>query len=105
MTHTNKFDLIKWLNENKATNEIKAIAGGSPLEQFKQAIYKLVEKDFGVEEREEIKRRIEPLTKVLEVEYTLQDFISELDEIDFEDGTIAYTVYVYRTMLFGDNRS
>ena len=44
MAHTNKFDLGKWLNENKTTNEIKAIAARSPLEEFKQTIYKLIEK-------------------------------------------------------------
>ena len=99
MTHTNKFDLIKWLNENKTTNEIKAIAGGSPLEQFKQAIYKLVEKEYGVEEREEIETIIGPLTKYIEVEYETGDFVIGIDD-DMEEG--QFITYVYRTMIFGE---
>lgn len=99
MSHTNKFDLVKWVNENKTTNEIKAIAGGSPLEQFKQTIYRLVEKEYGVEEREEIKSIIGPLTKYIEVEYETDDFIGGVDE-DMEEG--QFITYVYRTMIFGE---
>ena len=91
--------LVRVIKENKATNEIKAIAGGSPLEQFKQTIYKLVEKEYGVEEREEIKSIIEPQKKYIEVEYLLDDFIGGIDE-DMEEG--QFTTYVYRTMIFGE---
>lgn len=99
MSHSNKFDLVKWINENKATNEIKAIAGGSPLEQFKQTIYILVEKEYGVEEREEIEAIIEPQKKYIEVEYLTDDFIGGIDE-DMEEG--QFITYVYRTMIFGE---
>ena len=100
MAHKDNFNVGKWLNENKTTNEIKAIAGGSPLEQFKQTIYRLVEKEYGVEEREEIKSIIGPLTKYIEVEYETDDFIGGIDE-DMEEG--QFITYVYRTMIFGDN--
>lgn len=99
MIHKDNFNVGKWINENKATNEIKAIAGGSPLEQFKQTIYRLVEKEYGVEEREEIKSIIGPLTKYIEVEYETDDFIGGIDE-DMEEG--QFITYVYRTMIFGE---
>ena len=99
MIYKDNFNVGKWINENKATNEIKAIAGGSPLEQFKQTIYRLVEKEYGVEEREEIKSIIGPLTKYIEVEYETDDFIGGIDE-DMEEG--QFITYVYRTMIFGE---
>jgi hypothetical protein len=98
MAHTNKFDLGKWLNENKTTNEIKAIAARGPLEEFKQTIYKLIEKDYGVEERDQIKAIIQPLKNILDIETLLDNFTSRIDEEESE-----YTLYVYRTMLFGNN--
>ena len=99
MIHKDNLNVGKRINENKATNEIKAIAGGSPLEQFKQTIYRLVEKEYGVEEREEIKSIIGPLTKYIEVEYETDDFIGGIDE-DMEEG--QFITYVYRTMIFGE---
>lgn len=98
MAHTNKFDLVKWLNENKTTNEIKAIAARGPLEEFKQTIYRLIEKDYGVEERDQIKAIIQPWKNILDIETLLDNFTSRIDEEESE-----YTLYVYRTMLFGDN--
>lgn len=98
MAHTNKFDLVKWLNENKTTNEIKAIAARGPLEEFKQTIYRLIEKDYGVEERDQIKAIIQPQKNILNIEALLDGFTSRIDEEESE-----YTLYVYRTMLFGDN--
>lgn len=98
MAHTNKFDLVKWLNENKTTNEIKAIAARGPLEEFKQTIYKLIEKDYGVYERDQIKAIIQPQKNILNIETLLDNFTSRMDEESSE-----YSLYVYRTMLFGDN--
>jgi hypothetical protein len=100
MAHKDNFNVGKWINENKTTNEIKAIAGGSPLEQFKQTIYKLIKEDYGVEEKNQIKAIIEPLRSVLLVETELDDFIAEIDE-DFEEN--QFITYVYRTMIFGNN--
>ena len=98
MAHTNKFDLGKWLNENKTTNEIKAIAARGPLEEFKQTIYRLIEKDYGIEEKEEIKAIIQPQKNILNIETLLDNFTSRMDEESSE-----YSLYVYRTMIFGDN--
>ena len=98
MSYTNKFDLVKWLNENKTTNEIKAIAARGPLEEFKQTIYKLIEKDYGVYERDQIKAIIQPLKNILDIETLLDNFTSRMEEAESE-----YSLYVYRTMLFGDN--
>jgi hypothetical protein len=100
MAHKDNFNVGKWINENKTTNEIKAIAAGSPLEQFKQTIYKLIEEDYGVEEKNQIKAIIEPLRSVLDVEIELDDFIGRIDE-DFEEN--QFIAYVYRTMIFGNN--
>lgn len=98
MSYTNKFDLVKWLNENKTTNEIKAIAARGPLEEFKQTIYRLIEKDYGVYERDQIKAIIQPLKNILDIETLLDNFTSRIDEEESE-----YSLYVYRTMIFGDN--
>ena len=98
MAHANKFDLGKWLNENKTTNEIKAIAARGPLEEFKQTIYRLIEKDYGIEEKEEIKAIIQPQKNILNIEALLDGFTSRIDEEESE-----YSLYVYRTMIFGDN--
>jgi hypothetical protein len=100
MAHKDNFNVGKWINENKTTNEIKAIAARGPLEEFKQTIYKLIEKEYGVEEKNQIKAIIEPLRSVLDVENELDDFIAEIDE-DFEEN--QFITYVYRTMLFGNN--
>ena len=98
MTHKDNFNVGKWINENKTTNEIKAIAARGPLEEFKQTIYKLIEKDYGVEERDQIKAIIQPLKNILDIETLLDNFTSRMDEEESE-----YSLYVYRTMLFGDN--
>jgi pilus assembly protein TadC len=101
MTHEDNFNIKKWINENKVTNEIKVVAGGGPLAQFKQTIYKFIEDDYGVEERDEIKTIIEPLSKVMEIEGALENFIG--DEYENLADAIAYTTDIYRTMIFGDN--
>jgi hypothetical protein len=98
MAHKDNFNVGKWINENKTTNEIKAIAARGPLEEFKQTIYKLIEKDYGVEERDQIKAIIQPLKNILDIETLLDNFTSRIDEEESE-----YTLYVYRTMLFGNN--
>jgi hypothetical protein len=98
MAHKDNFNVGKWINENKTTNEIKAIAARGPLEEFKQTIYKLIEKDYGVEERDQIKAIIQPLKNILDIETLLDNFTSRIDEEESE-----YTLYVYRTMIFGNN--
>ena len=45
MAHTNKFDLGKWLNENKTTNEIKAIPGDI-FSLIKQKVMKKLEAEY-----------------------------------------------------------
>jgi hypothetical protein len=99
MAHKDNFNVGKWINENKTINEIKAIAAGSPLEQFKQTIYKEIEDSYGVEEKNQIKAIIEPLRSVLEVEIELEDFTSE------KDNTLGdyFIIHVYRTMIFGND--
>lgn len=102
MTHKDNFNIGKWINENKVTNEIKVVAGGNPLEQFKQTIYKFIEEDYDVEEREEIEAIIEPLSKVLEIEGALENFL--IYNFNFsEEEVYSYTSDIYRTMIFGDN--
>ena len=98
MTHKDNFNVGKWINENKTTNEIKAIAARGPLEEFKQTIYRLIEKDYGIEEKEEIKAIIQPQKNILNIEALLDGFTSRIDEEESE-----YSLYVYRTMIFGDN--
>ena len=98
MIHKDNFNVGKWINENKATNEIKAIAARGPLEEFKQTIYRLIEKDYGVYERDQIKAIIQPQKNILNIETLLDNFTSRIDEESSE-----YSLYVYRTMIFGDN--
>jgi hypothetical protein len=98
MTHEDNFNIGKWINENKATNEIKVVAGGGPLEEFKQTIYKLIEKDYGVEERDQIEAIIQPWKNISHIETLLDNFTSKIDE-----EPSGYSLYVYRKMIFGDN--
>ena len=98
MAHKDNFNVGKWLNENKTTNEIKAIAARGPLEEFKQTAYKLIEKEFGIYYKEEIKAIIQPEKNILNIEALLDGFTSRIDEEESE-----YSLYVYRTMIFGDN--
>jgi hypothetical protein len=113
MAHTNKFDLGKWLNENKATNEIKVIPGNI-LSSIKQEVIMKLEAEyqndpdfFNVDQNDpdffNLGGQYDPYIDIMEMkdQIKLAQNIESLERIIFEnlDDGYEFLFPIYRELL------
>ena len=103
MAHTNKFDLGKWLNENKATNEIKVIPGNI-FSSIKQEVIMKLEAEYQNDpDFFNVGGRYDPYIDIMEMkdQIKLAQNIASLERIIFTtlDDGYEFLFPIYRELL------
>ena len=102
MAHTNKFDLVKWLNENKTTNEIKVISGNT-LDRFKQILIDTIKGEkqrYGDNYYEGLEALFNDIMEQddhIGVQEVIDEFFWDMDNEDY----LRFLLSIYRKTLFG----
>jgi hypothetical protein len=103
MAHTNKFNLVKWLNENKATNEIKVIPGNI-FSSIKQEVIMKLEAEYQNDpDFFNVGGQYDPYIDIMEMkdQIKLAQNIASLERIIFTtlDDGYEFLFPIYRELL------
>jgi hypothetical protein len=103
MAYTNKFNLVKWLNENKATNEIKVIPGNI-LSSIKQEVIMKLEAEYQNDpDFFNVGGQYDPYIDIMEMkdQIKLAQNIASLERIIFTtlDDGYEFLFPIYRELL------
>ena len=103
MAYTNKFNLVKWLNENKATNEIKVIPGNI-FSSIKQEVIMKLEAEYQNDpDFFNVGGRYDPYIDIMEMkdQIKLAQNIASLERIIFTtlDDGYEFLFPIYRELL------
>ena len=103
MAYTNKFNLVKWLNENKATNEIKVIPGNI-FSSIKQEVIMKLEAEYQNDpDFFNVGGQYDPYIDIMEMkdQIKLAQNIASLERIIFTtlDDGYEFLFPIYRELL------
>jgi hypothetical protein len=103
MAYTNKFNLVKWLNENKATNEIKVIPGNI-FSSIKQEVIMKLEAEYQNDpDFFNVGDQYDPYIDIMEMkdQIKLAQNIASLERIIFTtlDDGYEFLLPIYRELL------